>query len=49
MTNANQITIDNGVGTVQATGTKSVYPNDTTTYTLTASGAGWNVEQDAPR
>ena len=32
VTNANQITIDNGVGSVQATGSRSVYPTDTTTY-----------------
>jgi peptidoglycan-associated lipoprotein len=47
VTNANQITIDNGVGTVQATGSKSVYPNDTTTYKLTASGAGGTLSKTA--
>src|SRR5215472_1120899 len=34
VTNATDISIDNGVGTVQSNGTKSVFPNDTTTYTL---------------
>lgn len=41
--NAEQMSIDNGVGTVQANGSRSVYPNDTTTYTLTASGPGGNT------
>ena len=47
VSNATQITIDNGVGTVQATGTKSVYPNETTTYKLTASGAGGTLSKTA--
>ncbi len=47
VTNANQITIDNGVGTVQATGSRSVYPNDTTTYKLTASGPGGTLSKTA--
>lgn len=38
--NATDVTIDNGVGTVQANGTQSVTPTDSTTYTLTAKGAG---------
>lgn len=37
-TNANDVSINNGIGTVPATGTRSVSPSDTTTYTLTASG-----------
>jgi peptidoglycan-associated lipoprotein len=47
VSNANQITIDNGVGTVQASGSKGVYPNDTTTYTLRASGAGGTLSKTA--
>ncbi len=37
-TNANDITISGGVGTVSATGSQQVSPIDTTTYTLTAVG-----------
>src|SRR5579863_29435 len=47
VTNANDISIDNGVGTVQGNGTKSVFPNDTTTYTLTARGAGGTLTKSA--
>ena len=47
VSNANQITIDNGVGTVQATGTKSVFPNETTTYRLTATGPGGTLTKTA--
>ncbi len=38
--NSTDINIDNGVGAVQANGTRQVFPNNTTTYTLTARGAG---------
>jgi peptidoglycan-associated lipoprotein len=38
--NATDISIDSGIGAVQANGTRSVSPNNTTTYTLTARGAG---------
>ena len=38
-TNATNITIDHGVGTVSATGTKEVSPSETTTYTLTATNS----------
>ena len=38
--NATDITIDQGVGAVQASGNRTVYPASTTTYTLTANGAG---------
>ena len=34
------ISIDQGIGTVQATGNRRVTPEDSTTYTLTASGPG---------
>jgi peptidoglycan-associated lipoprotein len=47
VTNANQISIDNGVGTVQATGSRSVYPNETTTYKLTANGPGGTLSKTA--
>jgi peptidoglycan-associated lipoprotein len=34
------VSIDNAVGTVQATGNRRVSPSDSTTYTLTATGPG---------
>ena len=52
--NATDSTIDNGIGTVAANGTRQVFPTNTTTYTLTASSAGGNdtrsvtVEVTAP-
>src|SRR5271156_1736297 len=42
-TDAVDVTIDNGVGAVDASGTKSVSPRATTTYTLTAAGPGGTV------
>ena len=39
-TNADSITIDNGIGPVDASGTLDVSPTATTTYTITASGIG---------
>jgi len=39
-TNATTVTIDNGVGTVQPSGSQQVTPTDSTTYTLTAKGEG---------
>jgi peptidoglycan-associated lipoprotein len=47
VSNATDITIDNGVGTVQASGNKSVFPNDTTTYTLRANGPGGTLNKTA--
>lgn len=38
-TGASTVTINNGVGTVSANGSKNVTPTATTTYTLTATGA----------
>jgi peptidoglycan-associated lipoprotein len=38
--NATDISIDNGLGAVQANGTRQIFPAATTTYTLTARGAG---------
>ncbi|HEX6804017.1 MAG TPA: peptidoglycan-associated lipoprotein Pal [Terriglobales bacterium] len=39
-TNATDISIDNGIGAVQATGSRQVSPTESTTYTLTAKGDG---------
>lgn len=41
-TNATSVSIDNGVGTVAADGSKSVFVPSTRTYTLTAVGTGGN-------
>jgi len=41
-TNATDVSIDQGVGTVDPNGSKQVSPTDSTTYTLTAKGAGGN-------
>lgn len=38
--NATEIAIDNGVGAVEANGVRTVNPNASLTYTLTARGAG---------
>ncbi len=40
VTDATSVSIDQGIGTVQANGTRRVFPSDSTTYTLTASGPG---------
>src|SRR3954453_4040727 len=40
VSNATDITIDQGVGAVQTNGSRTVYPSNTTTYTLTANGPG---------
>jgi len=40
---ANNISIDQGIGVVQATGNRRVLPDNSTTYTLTASGPGGNT------
>jgi peptidoglycan-associated lipoprotein len=45
--NAEQMSIDNGVGSVQANGSRSVFPNETTTYTLTATGPGGTTNKPA--
>jgi peptidoglycan-associated lipoprotein len=37
---ATSVSIDNAIGTVQNTGNRRVFPNDSTTYTLTATGPG---------
>jgi hypothetical protein len=45
VTNADTITIDNGIGSVGASGTVYIYPSATTTYTLMASKGGNAVAQ----
>jgi peptidoglycan-associated lipoprotein len=40
VTNATDISINQGIGRVDANGSRSVYPSNTTTYTLTARGPG---------
>jgi peptidoglycan-associated lipoprotein len=44
---ATSVTINQGVGTVQNTGNRRVFPSDSTTYTLTASGPGGNTTASA--
>ena len=38
VTGANNVSIDNGIGTVPSNGTRRLTPSDTTTWTLTANG-----------
>jgi peptidoglycan-associated lipoprotein len=40
VTDASGISIDNGIGTVQANASRRVFPGASTTYTLTATGPG---------
>src|SRR5215472_877869 len=40
VSNATDISIDPSVGTVQANGSRTVFPSNSTTYTLTARGEG---------
>jgi peptidoglycan-associated lipoprotein len=40
VTGSNNVAINNGIGTVQATGNRRVTPSQTTSYTLTANGVG---------
>ncbi|HWB97125.1 MAG TPA: OmpA family protein, partial [Bryobacteraceae bacterium] len=47
VTNASEISINQGIGTVQASGEQRVSPNDTTTYRLTARGAGGTEQATA--
>lgn len=44
---ADSVTIDNGIGTVQSSGQRQVYPNQTTTYALQASGPGGSANGTA--
>ncbi|SRR5581483_7894461 len=45
--NATDISIDQGIGTVQANGSRRVFPTDSTTYTLTANGPGGSATATA--
>jgi len=45
--NATDVSIDNNVGAVQASGSKQVSPTQSTTYRLTAKGAGGTQEATA--
>jgi peptidoglycan-associated lipoprotein len=40
VSNSTSVTIDGGIGTVQASGSRPVSPTENTTYRMTASGAG---------
>jgi peptidoglycan-associated lipoprotein len=40
VSNASEVTIDNGIGTVQPAGSRQVSPTSNTTYRLTAKGPG---------
>jgi peptidoglycan-associated lipoprotein len=45
--NVTSVSINQGVGTVQSTGSSRVSPSDSTTYTLTATGPGGSATQSA--
>ena len=45
--NATSVSINQGIGTVQGTGNQRVQPNDSTTYTLSATGPGGTVTSAA--
>jgi peptidoglycan-associated lipoprotein len=45
--NATSITIEPGIGRVDANGSRTVYPNDSTTYTLRASAEGGSDSRTA--
>jgi peptidoglycan-associated lipoprotein len=45
--NATDVSIDPGIGSAQSSGSRQVYPGDTTTYTLTAKGPGGSVTATA--
>lgn len=40
VSNATEVTIDNGIGTVSGSGSRQVFPSATTTYRMTAKGDG---------
>lgn len=46
-TDANSVSIDNGVGDVPTSGVKTVTPSQTTTYHLTATGDGGSADATA--
>src|SRR5580692_546852 len=45
--NATAVSIDHTIGTVQNTGSRRVFPSDSTTYTLTATGPGGTTTASA--
>jgi hypothetical protein len=47
VTNAASVTVDQGIGAVQAPGSRAVTPAATTTYTLTVTGCGGSIERQA--
>lgn len=47
ITGATDMSIDQGVGPVQSQGSRQVFPNNSTTYTLTASGPGGTDSRSA--
>ncbi len=47
VTGATSVQIDNTIGSVSPNGRRAVYPTATTTYHLTATGAGGDTEADA--
>jgi peptidoglycan-associated lipoprotein len=47
VSDATDISINQGIGAVQSQGTRQVFPNDTTTYTLTAKGPGGTDSRSA--
>ena len=47
VSNANAVSIDNGIGEVQGSGTRRVTPNDSVTYRLTAAGPNGTISGTA--
>jgi peptidoglycan-associated lipoprotein len=47
VTDATAVTIEPGLGTVQSNGNRQVFPSNTTTYRLAATGAGGNASATA--
>lgn len=47
VTDATSVSIDQGIGTVQATGNRRVFPSDSTTYTMTVTGPGGSTTATA--
>jgi hypothetical protein len=47
VSNATSVTVDQGIGAVQAPGTRVVSPGTTTIYTLTVTGCGGTIERQA--
>lgn len=47
VSNANNITIEPSIGSVQSDGSRQIFPSSTTTYTLTAKGPGGTADETA--